>query len=76
MYIVFCPTRNSDLMQLSPLVFNTSHPVYILELGAGNGKFSFLFLKQLQQIRDEYPLIRDLRLIYVLSVRIHDPHSH
>ena len=48
--------------QLTP-----SEPVHIVELGSGHGKFGFLFLRQLDALRSEYPTVAAQRIRYVLT---------
>jgi len=43
-----------------------SRPVYLVELGAGSGRFAFHFLKRLEPLLAASPL-RDLTLTYVLT---------
>jgi tetratricopeptide (TPR) repeat protein len=48
----------------TPLDF--AHPLYILDLGAGTGRFGYLFLKSLRALlRSE--LLRGLRICYVMT---------
>lgn len=42
---------------------NTSHPVYIFDLGAGSGRFTFLFLKAFLDI----PALRHIKFRYVMT---------
>jgi tetratricopeptide (TPR) repeat protein len=42
-------------------------PVYIFELAAGSGQFSYLFLKALTQMKAELPAIKDIPLKHVMT---------
>ena len=44
-----------------------SQPVYIIELAAGSGQFSYLFLKTLLHMKAELPAIKDLPLKHVMT---------
>jgi hypothetical protein len=37
--------------------FNRSEPLYLVELGAGHGKFGFLLLRQLWRMREFWPAL-------------------
>lgn len=37
----------------SPTPFDLAHPIYIFDLGAGTGRFGFLFLKELMEVLDK-----------------------
>ncbi|RPJ00726.1 MAG: hypothetical protein EHM39_04430, partial [Chloroflexi bacterium] len=43
---------------------DTSQPVYLLELGAGSGRFAFYFLRRLRELLEWVP---GVRVCYVLS---------
>lgn len=43
-----------------------SHPLYILEIGAGVGRHAFLLLKALQPLR-AVPALKNLKLVYVMA---------
>lgn len=44
-----------------------NEPVYIFDLGAGTGRFAFVFLKQLQNLARGLPFLQKLPLRYVMT---------
>jgi hypothetical protein len=48
------------------LPLNTSEPLYIIELGAGSGKFSFFMMKALEELRDVSSFPVD-KIVYVMT---------
>lgn len=50
-----------DLLSVEAL--NLDQPIFVVELGAGAGRFGYLVLRRLEELRDEFPL--DVR--YVLT---------
>lgn len=69
-----CDARTAG--QLDP-----AHPIYIIELAAGVGRFAFQFLRKWRELKAESPL-RDLDVRYVMTdFNTHNPkvwstHSH
>ncbi|MBA3815845.1 MAG: hypothetical protein H0X29_04865 [Parachlamydiaceae bacterium] len=47
-------------------VFDFNHPVYLFDLGAGTGRFAYLFLKELFRLIGEGPLTQ-IKLCYVMT---------
>lgn len=47
--------------------FDRSQPIYILELAAGSGCFSFFFLQALERKLEGLESLKDLRIRYVMS---------
>jgi tetratricopeptide (TPR) repeat protein len=43
-----------------------AQPVYVVELGAGSGRFGYHFLKKLQELQPRMP-VRDVRVVHVLT---------
>ncbi len=54
-------------MQNHPEVIDLAHPVHVVEMGSGHGKFGFLFVKQLEQLRAEFPTIAAVKIKYVMT---------
>jgi len=50
----------------SKLPLDVNEPFYIIELGAGSGKFSYFMLKALQELKDisDFPVDK---IIYVMT---------
>lgn len=46
---------------------NPGEPIYIFDLGAGTGRFAFVFLKQLEKLTKGIPLFDSLTIRYVLT---------
>jgi hypothetical protein len=47
------------------LGLDATQPLYLVELGAGSGRFAFLFLKKLESLLQRTPL--DVRYVYVMT---------
>jgi hypothetical protein len=47
------------------LGLDATQPLYLVELGAGSGRFAFLFLKKLESLLERSPL--DVRFVYVMT---------
>lgn len=47
-----------------------SQPVYLLELGAGTGKFAFLFLKAFVKMLSSIKKLLNFKFCFIISVRI------
>ncbi|MGK7924272.1 MAG: SAM-dependent methyltransferase [Spirulina sp.] len=62
--VVFAFLRDCDRDSEQPLDF--SQPLYILELGAGTGRFAFHFLQQFLEIYDT-SVLKDIPIRYVLT---------
>jgi hypothetical protein len=54
------------LRDLAPTL-DAKEPVYIVELAAGSGQFSYLFLKALLQIKAEVPALKNLAIKHVMT---------
>ena len=55
-------SRQTDAPQL-----DLSKPVYLLELGGGHGKFTHLFLRQMESLRKRSKHLKRVKLVYVLT---------
>jgi hypothetical protein len=54
------------LRDLAPTL-DPQEPVYIIELAAGSGQFSYLFLKNLLRMKAELPALKDIPLRHVMT---------
>lgn len=46
---------------------DVNEPIYIFDLGAGTGRFSYVFLKQLQILTRELPFLQKVTLRYIMT---------
>lgn len=46
---------------------NLSEPLYIFDLGAGTGRFSYVFLKQLKGMIEGNPQLENVKICYVMT---------
>lgn len=56
----------SDCLSAGGGQVDPAQPIYLVELAAGHGKFSFFFLQELQELKAASPL-RDLDIRYVMA---------
>ena len=61
-----CKTAMSEGNGTSSREFDPDQPIYIIELGAGSGRFGYLFLKRLLSIC-ESSVLKGIRIKYVMT---------
>lgn len=70
-YIAHCYARVvlaflTDLLNSAKERLSREQPIYILEIAAGHGKFSYFFLQELQELKAVSPL-RDFDIRYIMA---------
>lgn len=65
-FIRDCARKTREEGPTSPLALDPTEPLYIIELGAGSGKFSFFMLKALAEMREllDFPFEK---IVYVMT---------
>ncbi len=66
-YAHLCLQFIRDFAAAPGSALDADEPIYIVELGSGHGKLGFLFLRQLELLRSEYPTVRLEQLKYVMT---------